>query len=99
MDPGETFWQAMKREFREETGVKLPRLTRVRSVDTYHGKVRIYVADLPGPVDRVLPPPRALRTAETRGWTTAPLRTLMQRKNLRRGVVHGLQAAHNAGLL
>ena len=80
VDPGETFWQAMKREFREETGVKLPRLSNIQHVDTYQGKVRIYVADLNVPVDTVLP--KHMRTSETKGWTTVRISELNGMRSL-----------------
>ena len=97
VDPGETFWQAMKREFREETGVKLPRLSNIQHVDTYQGKVRIYVADLNVPVDTVLP--KHMRTSETKGWTTVRISELNGMRSLRGGVRSGIRAARRAGLL
>ena len=97
VDPGETFWKAMKREFREETGVKLPRLTNIQHVDTYRGKVRIYVADLSVPLQTVLPP--TLNTPEITGWTTASIGQLEHRSDLRGGVRSGIRAARRAGLL
>ena len=102
---GESFFDAMKREFREETGIDLPSLAWKKWVDVYGGSTRIFVAEIKGNpiISSLLPATRTsdtrgnLNTRETSAWEAVPIKDLEHKTNLRGGVMTGFWAAKKMG--
>ena len=61
----EGYFEAMKREFREETGARLPRLYDIKHIQPYRN-VRVYVAKTRQDLTLLLP--HRLDTTETDRW-------------------------------
>ena len=60
----ESYFEAMKREFREETGARLPRLYDIKHIQPYRN-VRVYVAKTRQDLTLLLPHNYRLDTTET----------------------------------
>jgi 8-oxo-dGTP pyrophosphatase MutT (NUDIX family) len=103
VDGRETFIDAMKREFREETGIDLPSLASTKWVDVYGGSTRIFVAEMKGnpKISSLLPATSdthgKLNTRETSAWEAVPIEDLERRTDLRGGVMTGFGAAKKEG--
>ena len=97
----EEYFEAMKREFKEETGATLPLLFDIRHLQPY-SKIRLYVAKTDNDFSSILPANNSLKTTETDKWAIPKIRDIFKsnsRYPLRGGVVKGLNMAMNKGYL
>ena len=97
----EEYFEAMKREFKEETGAILPQLFDIRHLQPY-SKIRLYVAKTDNDLRSILPANNSLKTTETDKWAIPKISDVFKsnsRYPLRGGVVKGLNMAMNKGYL
>ncbi len=96
----EGYFEAMKREFHEETGARLPRLHDIEHVQPYRN-VRVYVAKTRQDLRRLLPRSYHLHTNETDRWAIPKVRDVMSgtKYDLRGGVRKALRQAAREGLV
>lgn len=96
----EDYFEAMKREFREETGTRIPRLYEIEYVQPYRN-VRVYVAKTRQDLRRLLPRSYSLHTTETDRWAIPKVRDVLSGNKyaLRGGVRKALRHAAREGLV